>query len=256
MFPFRLGTTSYIYPDQIVPNVANLAPFLDEIELVLFESEGQDNYPDEVELRELTNDCLNRQVGFNVHLPVDIFLGDKREEIRRKGVSIIRRVTERTLCLNPSVYTLHFDLRNSDGKEETDIDAWRRRIIRSAKEMTEWGIETKRISIETLSYPFEWIEDIVKEFGFSICLDIGHMLIYGQDIPRYLENYLPQTSIIHFHGVENGVDHLGIEKLNGKMIDLILSRLQRFTGILSIEVFSFVDLKNSLEVLEQRWKKK
>jgi sugar phosphate isomerase/epimerase len=195
-------------------------------------------------------------VGFNVHLPVDIFLGDKREEIRRKGVSIIRRVTERTLCLNPSVYTLHFDLRNSDGKEETDIDAWRRRIIRSAKEMTEWGIETKRISIETLSYPFEWIEDIVKEFGFSICLDIGHMLIYGQDIPRYLENYLPQTSIIHFHGVENGVDHLGIEKLNGKMIDLILSRLQRFTGILSIEVFSFVDLKNSLEVLEQRWKKK
>jgi hypothetical protein len=71
-----------------------------------------------------------------------------------------------------------------------------------------------------------------------------------------LENYLPQTSIIHFHGVENGVDHLGIEKLNGKMIDLILSRLQRFTGILSIEVFSFVDLKNSLEVLEQRWKKK
>jgi sugar phosphate isomerase/epimerase len=195
-------------------------------------------------------------VGFNVHLPVDIFLGDKHEEIRGKGVSIIRRVTERTLCLNPSVYTLHFDLRNSDGKEETDIDAWRRRIIRSAKEMTEWGIETKRISIETLSYPFEWIEDIVKEFGFSICLDIGHMLIYRQDIPRYLENYLPQTSIIHFHGVENGVDHLGIDKLNGKMTDLILSRLQRFTGILSIEVFSFVDLKNSLEVLEQRWKKK
>src|SRR4030067_3105465 len=109
MFPFKLATTSYIYPDHIIPNVTTLAPFLDEVELVLFESEGQDNYPDEVELRNLMNFCLNGEVGFNVHLPVDIFLGDKKEEIRAKGISIIRRVAERTLCLNPSVYTLHFD---------------------------------------------------------------------------------------------------------------------------------------------------
>jgi hypothetical protein len=255
MFPFRLATTSYIYPDRIIPNVNVLAPFLDEVELVLFESEGQDNYPDEVELRELMNFCLNGKVGFNVHLPVDIFLGDKDEEVRFKGVSVVEKVIGRTLCLKPSLYTLHFDIRNRNGGEETDIEAWRRRIILSAKEMTERGIETERIAIETLSYPFEWIEDIVKEFGFSICLDIGHMLIYNLDIQGYLKKYLPQTSIIHLHGVENGVDHLGIDKLHGKIVDLILSRLHRFTGILSVEVFSFGDLKNSLEVLEQRWKK-
>ena len=255
MFPFRLATTSYIYPDHIIPNVTALAPFLDEVELVLFESEGQDNYPDEVELRNLMNFSLNGEVGFNVHLPIDIFLGDKSEEVRAKGISMIRRVTERTLCLNPSIYILHFDLRNSDGKEETDIEAWRRRILRSTKEMTELGIDPKRISIETLSYPIEWIEDIVSEFGFSICLDIGHMLIYHQDMQGYLKKYLPQTSIIHLHGVENGVDHLGIDKLHGRIVDLILSRLHSFKGILSIEVFSFGDLRNSLEVLEQRWKK-
>ncbi len=256
MFPFRLATTSYIYPDRIIPNVNVLAPFLDEVELVLFESEGQDNYPDEVELRDLMKFCLNGKVGFNVHLPVDIFLGDKDEEVRFKGISVVEKVIERTLCLKPSVYTLHFDVRNKNGGEETDREAWRRRIIRSAKEMKERGIETKRIAIETLSYPFEWVEDIVKEFGFSICLDIGHMLIYNLDVQGYLKKYLPQTSIIHFHGVENGVDHLGIDKLHGKIVDLILSRLRRYTGILSIEVFSFGDLKNSLEVLEQRWKKK
>jgi sugar phosphate isomerase/epimerase len=194
-------------------------------------------------------------VSFNVHLPIDIFLGDKNEEVRFRGISVFKKVIERTLCLKPSLYTLHFDLRDKSGQEETDIEAWRKRILRSAKEMTGCGIEPKRISIESLSYPFEWIEDIVREFGFSICLDIGHMLIYSQDIPRYLEKYLPQTSIIHLHGVENGVDHLGIDRLNGKIVDLILSKLQGFTGILSVEVFSFDDLKNSLEVLEQRWKK-
>jgi sugar phosphate isomerase/epimerase len=255
MFPFRLATTSYIYPDRIIPNVTTLAPFLDEIELVLFESEGQHNYPDEVELKDLMNFCLKGEVGFNIHLPVDIFLGDKDEEVRLGGISVVKKVIERTLRLKPSLYTLHFDIRYKNGGEETDIEAWQRRIIRSAKEMMGWGIEAKRIAIETLSYPLEWIEDIVKEFGFSICLDIGHMLIYHQDIPRYLENYLPQTSIIHFHGVENGVDHLGIDKLHDRIVDLILSRLRNFTGTLSIEVFSFGDLKNSLEVLEQRWKK-
>ena len=255
MFPFRLATTSYIYPDRIIPNVAALAPFLDEIELVLFESEGQDNYPDEVEMRDLMNFSLKEEVGFNIHLPVDIFLGDKDEEVRFRGISVVKKVIERTLCLKPSLYTLHFDVRNKNGGEETDMEAWRRRIIRSTEEMKERGIELGRISIETLSYPFEWIEDIIKKFGFSICLDIGHMLLYELDIQSYLKKYLPQTSIIHLHGVENGVDHLGIDKLHGRIVDLILSRLHSFKGILSIEVFSLGDQKNSLEVLEQRWKK-
>ena len=254
-FPFKLATTSYIYPDHLIPNVARLAPFFDEIELVLFESEGQENYPDEIELRSLMNLRLKGQVGFNVHFPIDIFLGDKDEGVRLRGMSIVKKVIERTLSLKPSLYTLHFDLRNSDGSPETDIEAWRSRTLQSAEEMTKWGIEPKRISIETLSYPFDWVEDIVKRFEFSVCLDIGHMLIHGLDIEGYLSKYLPQTSIVHLHGIENGVDHLGIDRLNGKMVDLILSKLRSFTGILSVEVFSFDDLKNSLEVLEQRWEK-
>ena len=254
-FPFKLATTSYIYPDHLIPNVARLAPFFDEIELVLFESEGQENYPDETELRSLMNLRFNGQVGFNVHFPIDIFLGDKDEGVRLRGISIVKKVIERTLRLKPSLYTLHFDLRNSDGSPETDIEAWRSRTLQSAEEMTKWGIEPKRISIETLSYPFDWVEDIVKRFEFSVCLDIGHMLVYGLDIERYLRKYLPQTSIVHLHGIENGVDHLGIDRLNAKMVDLILSKLRSFTGILSVEVFSFRDLKNSLEVLEQRWGK-
>ncbi len=254
MFPFRLGTTSYIYPDYILPNVVKLAPFLDEIELVLFESEGQDNYPDEVELKNLMNFSLNGEVSLNVHFPIDIFLGDKDEEVRLKGISVVKKVLERNCCLKPSLYTLHFDIRDGKGREETDIEAWRKRLLKSSEEMTKWGIEPKRIAIETLSYPFDWVEDIIKKFGFSICLDIGHMLLYGLDLESYLKKYLPQTSIIHLHGIEDGVDHLGIDRLNGKMLDVILSKLRSFTGILSFEVFSFEDLKSSLEVLEQKWK--
>jgi len=253
MFPFKLATTSYIYPDQIIPNVTTLAPFLDEVELVLFESGGQDNLPDDVQLRALINFSLHQEIKFNVHLPIDIFLGDKDEEVRSRGISIVKKVIKRTRCLSPSLYTLHFDLRNCNGREETDIETWQRHMIQSGKEILKDGIESNRISIETLGYPFEWIEGIVKELGFSICLDIGHILIYRQDLSLYLGKYLPYTSIIHLHGFQNGIDHLGIDKLNERTVDLILSHLHHFKGILSIEVFSFDDLKRSLQILEKEW---
>ncbi len=37
-YQFRLGTTSFIYPDHYLPNVKMLGPYLNEIELLLFES--------------------------------------------------------------------------------------------------------------------------------------------------------------------------------------------------------------------------
>ena len=44
--PFRLGTSSYIIPDDILPNVRYLAGKVRDIELVLFEvDDGQNSLP-------------------------------------------------------------------------------------------------------------------------------------------------------------------------------------------------------------------
>ena len=45
-FPFRLGTSSYIIPDDILPNVEFLADRVDDVELILFESDEISNIPD------------------------------------------------------------------------------------------------------------------------------------------------------------------------------------------------------------------
>ena len=300
-FPFKLATTSYIYPDEIVPNVARLAPSFDEIELVLFESAGKNSIPDKAQIDQLIELSRLHQLGFNVHLPIDISLGDEREEVKAQGTSIVKRVIERTLCLNPSLYTLHLDLKNppippliKGGRrgdypnkvtsplplaclpvgrgervracpvldtgvrgekdlQDPDIEGWRLRLSGSLEEILDDGIEPKRISIETLGYPFEWIEDIVKRFGFSICLDIGHLLTHGYDLNHYLKSYLADTSIIHLHGVRNDRDHLGIEKLPERILDDILSRLRHYHGTVSLEVFSIDDLRSSLDILEEKW---
>ncbi len=329
-FPFKLATTSYIYPDEIISNVARLATFFDEIELVLFESEEPDSIPDPVTMDRLVELSKLHQLGFNIHLPLDVSVGDESNHLRTHATSVMKAVIERTSPLNPSVYTLHLDfinpptsplprnsvamsLRGSETTEgisqdirdkematpacrnsyspdafdgafrragtlssfahhdkkriaarsqkkgggkliqEKEIEAWRSRLTRSLEEILRAGIESKRIAVETLGYPFEWIEDIVEEFGLSICLDIGHILTHGYDLRHYLKTYLPGTSIIHLHGVHKGSDHLGIDTLPGPDLDLILSSLRQYRGIVSIEVFSIDELKNSLSVLEEKW---
>jgi hypothetical protein len=223
-FPFKLATTSYIYPDEIVPNVARLAPSFDEIELVLFESRSQDN----IQVNRLIELSSLHRVGFNVHLPIDISLGDASEEIRRNGISVVKKLIEQTLCLNPSFYTLHLEfikppnfplLKGVKGKfmQDPDVEGWRRRLVPCLKEILDGGIESKRISVENLEYPFEWIEDIVRDFGFSR-------------------------------------DHLGIGKLSKPVLKTILSCLHHYHGIVSIEVFSIDALKSSLAILEEEWK--
>lgn len=254
MFPFRLATTSYIYPDRIVPNVTRLAPYFDEIELVLFESERENNFPDESEIQALRAISSKERVGFNVHLPIDIFLGHLNDEVRLEGVSIVKRVIENTLSLNPSVFTLHLD-RRDESEEAEDILDWQIRVRESLYEIARFGIDSCRIAVETLGYPFKWVENLIKEFGFSICLDIGHILLYGQDLKLYFDKYLSNTSVIHLHGHENGIDHLGIDRLSEEDLNLIFHHLYDYKGIVSLEVFSFDDLQRSLGVLEARWKR-
>lgn len=254
-FPFRIGTTSYIYPAPIFPNVTRLSPFLDEIELVLFESSGEDNLPGENEVRRLREFSEEMKIRFNVHLPIDIFLGDRSDMIRSEGIHIIRKFIGRTIPLRPSVYTLHYSLKDRQNREASDLKQWKEGLIQSSKEILKCGIEPSRISIETLGYPFEWIEEIVKNLDFSVCLDIGHLFLQGLDVEDYLERYLPHTSIIHLHGIQDGRDHLGIDRLDKESLDLVFSYLRSYQGILSIEVFNFDELKNSLEALENRWQR-
>lgn len=49
----QIGTTSYIYPDDIIPNVRKLVNLVDDIELVLFEGKDYSNLPSADEVKTL-----------------------------------------------------------------------------------------------------------------------------------------------------------------------------------------------------------
>jgi sugar phosphate isomerase/epimerase len=248
LFPFKIATTSYIYPDHILPNIRMLVPYLDEIELVLYESA---NPPTGTEIDALADISKQRGLSYNVHLPIDIFLGDPDPTIRQYGTAVVQDLINLTQQLRPSTYTLHFSLKGPDGRAYADIDQWRRHLSKSTEEILRAEVAPRQISVENLGYPLELAEEVIKDFDLSVCLDIGHLMMYKRSVLDYAKRHLTRATIVHLHGVRSGRGHLSLEVLDEKRMRTISSILDTFRGTVSIEVFSFDDLATSLERMER-----
>ena len=106
---FRIGTTSYIIPADILPNVEYLAPQVDDVELVLFEAdEYGSNLPDAALCARLNAIAHAHDLTYTVHLPLDLRLGDEGDP---GHISLVKaaRVIEATRALRPFAYTVHLD---------------------------------------------------------------------------------------------------------------------------------------------------
>jgi sugar phosphate isomerase/epimerase len=249
-FPFRLAATSYIIPAPILPNVRFLGPHLDEVELVLFESEGEENLPSEAEIRELVRLGLDLDLTYNVHLPTDLFFGDPDPAVRKRACSTAARFYRRTLPLNATAYILHLDRRGEDRKVFHDRQNLLRRFEESLEVLIQEGLDPSRLAVENLDYPLEWVVPMADAIGMKLCLDLGHLDLYGYDTERYLDAFLEKIAMIHLHGVMDGADHRGADVIPEMEWEMIFHRLDSYGGGLSLEVFSLGELRSSMARLE------
>jgi sugar phosphate isomerase/epimerase len=248
-FPFKIGTTSFIYPDHYIPNVKMLGPFMDEVELLLFEStqfEFLFSKPVVAELSRLSNKF---KLSFNVHLPTDVSISHNERIHRQQAVDTLVSVIDRIAPLNPASLTLHIPY-NEDSFKRDKLSGWRDRVRRNLEKLLNTGIRGDVIAVETLDYPFEIVADIVAALNLSICMDMGHLINHGYDPMEMFETFRAKIKIIHLHGVENRRDHLALDRLPAKFIEPVFSLMRKFNGSVSLEVFSYADLTASLEFLE------
>jgi len=253
-FPFRLGTSSYIIPDDIIPNIKFLADKVDDVEILLFESDEISNLPDSNTIKEMKRIAENNQLTYNIHLPIDIALGSVNETVRKKSLQKCLRVIDLTEPVNPLAYILHLTGNSNimgTATSETVTD-WLPALRKSLSEISKANINTNKICIETLKYPFYYIDNLLNEFNLSVCLDIGHIQLYNHPLEEYIKKYLDKTKVIHLHGVYNGKDHLDISNLSHKILDYIIQILKKnkmTNRILTLEVFNETDLNTSLNLL-------
>ena len=70
-YPFRLAATSFTYYDSYAANVELLGPFVDEVELLIFESNPKNKAPSSEEIHRLGQMADTWNITYNVHLPLD-----------------------------------------------------------------------------------------------------------------------------------------------------------------------------------------
>ncbi len=252
IFPFKLGTTSFIYPDDYIPNVKMLGPYLDEIELLLFQSLPTDALPSKAVIEELSHLAREYDLTYNIHLPTDVSISDAQPEKQQLAVNTVLSVIDRVAPLDPTAYSLHIPYSKKSFDQDT-VKSWQRRVLKNLEKILAGGIPAESIAVETLDYRLELLEGIIADFDLRICLDFGHLIVHGYHLSAVFNKYVDRTSIIHLHGVKNGDDHLALNKLPDESIRPVLEILKQFTGSVSLEVFSFDDLKTSLEFLDNHW---
>ncbi|MDM8535996.1 cobamide remodeling phosphodiesterase CbiR [Desulfobacterales bacterium HSG17] len=254
-FPFKLGTTSFIYPDDYIPNAQMLAPYVDEVELLIFESTWPDSIPSTETIERLRIIGKETSLKYNIHLPIDVSLTASDPKVHEHGVRVLCQVIERTSPLCPSTYTLHLPFNrklNNDKEIKKRLD----NACKGLEKILQTGIKSSLISVETLEYPFEWVKPLINDFNLSICMDIGHLFLYNFDPESFYDKFSDKISIIHLHGVRDKQDHISLEKLSQDHMQIVKKILKQFKGIVSLEVFSYKNLVPSLILLDKEINRK
>jgi sugar phosphate isomerase/epimerase len=252
-FPFKISAPSFIHPGDYIPNVQVLGPFLDEIELLCFESRSA-SLPSRETIRELASLAMKFRFTYNVHLPSDLDPGGPDRQKQNRFVETMLHVMDLTRPLEPTTYTLHLPYNHVPIGDNCD-KAWLDRISGCLRRLRDAGVHCPALSVETLNYPLEWIEQILREFDLRVCLDMGHLIVNHENIETAYRRFSGITTMIHIHGVENGKDHQALDVFNQSWLVRIFSLLKQFAGTVSIEVFSFNRLLASLAVLERNMRR-
>lgn len=226
------GTTSYVLPADILPNVRLLAPYVDDIELILFEGEWS-NLPSPADVREIAAVAADGGCGFTVHLPLDVGIGEEDIATRRRAVDTCLRVIDLTLVLEPHAFVVHPELplryhpafgEAPDPLSSLPADvfgAWREHLGESLGRLAAEAAPFP-LAVENLQFPFGWVAPLLEEHDLGVTMDVGHLLTHGGDVARHLDEFGDRLTVVHFHGIEDGADHRPIGAFGPEAIDAML----------------------------------
>lgn len=248
IYPFRLATTSFIYPAGYEPNVRMLSPHVDEVELLFFDSLYDGSLPSDEEIGQLAEIAVAEGITYNIHLPVDVSISDPSPRKRGAAVDMMKHVFKKTGILDPTTWTLHVPY----GGDPDDVlyrKKWKGHAFAGISEILSTGLDSRKISVETLHYPFEWMDTIIEGLDLSVCMDMGHLITDGVNPVPFYEKYGDRISIFHIHGVRDDRDHLSLDMLEDNWKVCLEELLSSFKGTVSIEVFSYENLVSSLKCL-------
>lgn len=232
--PWRVAAPSWVTPGTAAENCRLLARYrdrFDEVTLLCFESQGSLAYTD----ADLPPAPAESGLSFHVHLPSDL----DWSRGAAAPAKIILDLAIKLARLAPRVWVLH----------PPDDPAL---LAPLAQALSAGGIAPRDVLLENIrgnDLTHAWPEAF--RHGYSICLDLGHLLAYGQnqllEIPRLFE----RVRMLHCCAPGEGGRHRSLAWLDPQGCALLLRLLARLApdATLTIEVFDLAGCLDSYQVL-------
>lgn len=266
-----LAAPSWVIPAGLAENCQFLTGKVGEIGLLFFESAAclaytQGDLPCTPEPYSAATDTDSETPSscfpcYHVHLPLDLpwnsaqyarivslaeaeHVGEESARICLRLMELVRPLGVRRAVLHPPCFAPHCPITYA----ETALRSFARAWTAAGRAVEDLCLEN--IDEEDLCA----LENCMIACGYSVCVDFGHILTYGQERLLTRPNLLRRVRMVHWAFCSKSGKHLALHSKNTAYNALALQLLQQIPPetCLMLELFTWQDWRDSFAVL-RRW---
>ena len=228
--PWTIAAPSFVWPDRVGQNCRALEPLVDEVAVTLFETESCLAYTQE----DLPQDMADLDLTYHLHLPLDLDW-----DCPARAAASAAELAGMTAFLKPRAYVLHPPALPQP--LEIFVQAWEQTGLSPADLLVE--------NIQGNDLRAVW--PVIRDAQCGLCLDIGHLLLYDQQVILSQPGWMERLRMLHVYGVgTTGSRHGPLSRLSLEDQALLKDLLTALPaeGVVVLEVFTPGDLFESLDI--------
>ncbi len=229
----RLAAPSWVVAGSLEENCRFLSGQVDEVGLLFFDTDASMAYT----AKDMPTDLADLPLAWHVHLPVDLPWQDPR-----RCAAICVTLLDKIDFLHPGRAVLH----------PSPIEAAARLRV-FVKALADLGRKPEILALENVrDCDLQALEGVIGEFSLQVCLDLGHVLAYGQEALLECPGLLGRVTLVHLSATVPGKDrHAPLTALDaaGKTLLRRLLGAVPASAVLLPEVFDWPGFEASRNVL-------
>ncbi len=225
-----MAAPSFVWPATIRENCYKLQGLVQEVGLVLFETQACLNYSED----DLPLELASLNLSYHVHLPLDLPWSIGVDTV----MEAVKRLVDKTAYLSPRGFVLHPPPK-------------REQFLLFCKGWQELGLSPNQLFLENIEdNDLSSIWPDLLENKCKVCLDLGHILAFAQEHIMSYNHLWDKTVMIHVYGDLYGHRHSSLTLLSDKGKSLLSSALSciRQETVIVLEVFNPQDFQESLDI--------